>query len=153
VAMKLSVSLRDVRAMVMGSHGDSMVGIPRYTTVSGIPITELMSAAEVQEIVTRTAYGGAEIVKLLKTGSAFYAPGASIAQMVGSILRDEKRILPTAVLLQGEYGMKDVVVGVPALLGAEGVEKVMEVRLEPSEMEALKKSADVVRENCAILKV
>lgn len=153
VAMKLGVALTDVRAMVLGSHGDSMVGIPRYTTVSGIPITELMSPKDIQEIVERTRNGGAEIVKLLKTGSAFYAPGASIAQMVGSILRDEKRILPTAVLLDGEYGMKDVVVGVPALLGANGVEKVFEVRLEADEMAALKKSADVVRENCAILKV
>jgi malate dehydrogenase len=153
VAMKLGVSMRDVRAMVLGSHGDSMVGIPRYTTVSGIPITELMTPKEIAEIVERTRNGGAEIVKLLKTGSAFYAPGASIAEMVGSILRDEKRILPTAVLLDGEYGMKDVVVGVPALLGAGGVDKVLEVRLEADEAAALKKSADIVRENCAVLKI
>jgi malate dehydrogenase len=153
VAMKLGVSMKDVRAMVMGSHGDSMVGLPRYTTVSGIPITELMSAEDVRQIVERTRNGGAEIVKLLKTGSAYYAPGASIAQMVESILRDERRILPSAVYLQGEYGIKDVVVGVPAILGAGGVEKVVELSLTADEKAQLVKSADIVRENCALLKV
>lgn len=153
VAMKLGVSMKDISAMVMGSHGDSMVGLPRYTTVSGIPITELMSAEEVTEIVERTRNGGAEIVRLLKTGSAYYAPGASIAQMVGSILRNEKRILPTSVYLEGEYGLKDVVVGVPAMLGATGMEKVIEITLEPDEKEQLHKSAEVVRQNCALLRL
>ena len=153
VAMKLGVSMKDVSAMVMGSHGDSMVGLPRYTTVSGIPITELMSAEEVTEIMERTRHGGAEIVRLLKTGSAYYAPGASIAQMVGSILRNEKRILPTSVYLEGEYGLKDVVVGVPAMLGETGMEKVIEITLEPDEKEQLHKSAEVVRQNCALLKL
>ena len=137
---------------MLGSHGDTMVGLPRYTTVSGIPITELMKPADIAEVVERARNGGAEIVKLLKTGSAYYAPGASIVQMVRSILLDEKRILPTAVVLKGEFGLEDVVVGVPAVLGANGVERVFEVTLDKAEREALNKSASVVRENCALLK-
>lgn len=153
VAEKLGVSMKDVRAMVLGSHGDSMVAMPRFTTVSGIPITELMSAADIEAISKRTCNGGIEIVNLLKTGSAFYAPGASIAAMVESIAYDEKRILPCSVALQGEYGLKDTIVGVPVVLGAAGVERIIELKLTPEELAAVKKSAAVVRENLDVLKL
>lgn len=153
VAEKLGVSMRDVRAMVLGSHGDTMVALPRFTTVSGVPITELMSAADVEAISKRTRDGGIEIVNLLKTGSAFYAPGASCAAMVESIVRDEKRLLPCSVALQGEYGLKDTIVGVPVILGAAGAERIVELKLSPEELAAVHKSAKVVRDNLDVLKL
>jgi len=135
-----------VTAMVLGGHGDSMVPLPRHSTVSGIPVTELIPEDRLASIVQRTRDGGAEIVGLLKTGSAFYAPGAAVTQMVASILRDEKRILPTCVQLTGEYGLDDVFVGVPAKLGKNGIEQIIELDLNDEEADALRKSADAVRE-------
>jgi len=141
VAMELGVSAADVHAMVLGGHGDSMVPLPRYTTVNGIPITELLPQETIDKLVQRTRMGGGEIVKLLKTGSAYYSPAAAAVQMVDAILKDKKRILPAAALLEGEYGLSDVYVGVPVKLGAEGVEQVLELKLASNELEELKKSA------------
>ncbi len=152
IAMELGCAPGDVTAMVLGGHGDSMVPLPRHSTVSGIPITELIPADRIEAIVDRTRKGGAEIVGLLKTGSAFYAPSAAVTQMVASILRDEKRILPTCVQLTGEYGLDDVFVGVPAKLGSSGVEEVIELDLNDEEMAALHSSADAVRETVAAWK-
>jgi malate dehydrogenase len=149
IAMEVGCSPEDVTAMVLGGHGDSMVPLPRHATVSGIPVTELIPAGRLEEIVQRTRDGGAEIVKHLKTGSAFYAPAAAVCQMVASILRDERRILPTCVKLQGEYGLSDVYVGVPAMLGRNGVERVVEVDLTAAERLALDTSAGHVRETIA----
>ncbi len=146
IAMELDCSPEDVTAMVLGGHGDSMVPLPRHSTVSGIPVTELIPEDRLASIVQRTRDGGAEIVGLLKTGSAFYAPGAAVTQMVASILRDEKRILPTCVQLTGEYGLDDVFVGVPAKLGKNGIEQIIELDLNDEEADALRKSADAVRE-------
>lgn len=146
ISMEIGCSPEDVTAMVLGGHGDSMVPLPRHATVSGIPITELISAARIEEIVERTRKGGAEIVGLLKTGSAFYAPAAAVTQMVASILRDEKRILPTCVKLQGEYGLQNVFVGVPAKLGKAGVEDIIELDLNDEETNALRQSAEAVRQ-------
>lgn len=146
IAMELGVSAADVTAMVLGGHGDSMVPLPRHATVSGMPVTEMIPADRLAEIVTRTCNGGAEIVSYLKTGSAFYAPSAAVVQMVASILRDEKRVLPACVKLQGEYGLSDVFVGVPTVLGAGGVEKVLELDLTQDETAALQASAAAVRE-------
>ena len=151
IAMALNVSLRDVQAMVLGGHGDTMVPVARYASVSGIPLTELLSKEEIDRMAQRTRDGGAEIVNLLKTGSAFYAPSASTAAMVVSILNDERRVLPCCVNLQGEYGLKDVYVGVPVVLGAKGVEKVIEVPLSADEKKALDASAAHVRETCQAL--
>lgn len=145
IGMELNVSVKDIRAMVLGGHGDSMVPLPRYTTVSGVPITELMPQDRIDALVQRTRDGGAEIVGLLKVGSAFYAPSASAVSMVAAILRDEKRILPLCAKLEGEYGLNEVFVGVPARLGADGVEDIIELKLQPDELAALKKSADKVR--------
>ena len=131
--------------MVLGGHGDTMVPLPRHATVSGVPVTELISADRLAEIVTRTCNGGAEIVSYLKTGSAFYAPSAAVVQMVAAILRDEKRVLPCSVKLQGEYGLNDVFVGVPAVLGAGGAEKVLELDLLDDELTALQASAAAVQ--------
>jgi malate dehydrogenase len=153
IAERLQVSVKDVSAMVLGSHGDTMVPLPRFTTVSGVPLTELLPAEEIEKLVRRTRDGGAEIVALLKTGSAYYAPAAAIASMVESILKDEKRVLPCACYLEGEYGLRDVFVGVPAKLGREGVEQIVELNLSESERAALHASAKVVRENAAILKI
>jgi malate dehydrogenase len=153
IAEKLGVSAKDVHAMVLGSHGDTMVPVPRLTSVSGIPLPELLPAEEIEKINQRTKDGGAEIVALLKTGSAFYAPGSSIAVMVESILKDERRLLPCSVVLEGEYGQKDVVLGVPIIVGRNGVEKIVSIKLTESENAALNKSADVVRDNIKILKV
>lgn len=153
VADAVGASVKDVHAMVLGSHGDSMVALPRYTTVSGIPITELLPSDKIEAINKRTRDGGIEIVNLLKTGSAYYAPGSSAALMVESVIRDENRLLPCAVYLKGEYGLKDVVVGVPAILGAEGIKKVVELKLAPDEQAQLNKSAGVVKENIALLKL
>lgn len=153
VAEKLQVSPKDISAMVMGSHGDTMVAMPRFTTVSGIPITELLPKEEIDALCKRTANGGAEIVNLLKQGSAYYAPGSSIAAMVEAILNDANRVLPCSVLLQGEYGLQDVVVGVPVKLGEKGVTQILQLKLTPEEDAALKKSASVVAENQKILKL
>ena len=153
IAMELGVSVENVSAFVLGGHGDTMVPLPRYSTVSGIPITELMSADRVDAIVKRTASGGAEIVSLLKTGSAYYAPSSSTAEMVDAVLKDKHKILPCCCYLEGEFGIKDLYVGVPAQLGAKGVEKIWEIKLTDAERSALQKSAEAVRELVTILKV
>jgi malate dehydrogenase len=153
LAQELNVSVEDVYACVLGGHGDTMVAIPRLTTVGGIPITELLPQETVNKIVERTVKGGGEIVALLKTGSAFYAPAAATAQMIESILLDKKRILPCAVRLDGEYGIKGVVVGVPAKVGKDGIEQVIELKLTAEESAALKKSAEAVRELAKIMKL
>ncbi|HEY7492606.1 MAG TPA: malate dehydrogenase, partial [Candidatus Tectomicrobia bacterium] len=146
IAQELGVSVEDVHGFVLGGHGDTMVPVPRYATVTGIPITQLLSMDQIARLVQRTRDGGAEIVNYLKQGSAFYAPGASIVQMVEAIVRDKKRILPAAAYLEGEYGIHDVYVGVPILLGAGGVEKIIEVELTPEEQAALQHSAAAVKE-------
>lgn len=148
IAMELGISVKDIRAMVLGGHGDSMVPMPRFTTVSGIPVTELIPAARLEKLIQRTRNAGKEIVDLLKTGSAFYAPSVAIAMMARSIVRHEKRILPVCTLLQGEYGLNDVFIGVPACLGANGVEFVVDLPLQEAEAAALRKSAENVRSNC-----
>ena len=153
IAMELSVSVENVSAFVLGGHGDTMVPLPRYSTVSGIPITELLPPDRVEAIVKRTASGGAEIVSLLKTGSAYYAPSSSTAEMVDAVLKDKHKILPCCCYLEGEFGIKDLYVGVPAQLGAKGVEKIWEIKLTDAERAALHKSADAVRELTTILKV
>lgn len=149
IAMEIGCHPAEVTAMVLGGHGDSMVPLPRHSTVSGIPVTQLIPADRLEAIVDRTRKGGGEIVSYLKTGSAFYAPAAAVTQMVASILGDEKRILPTCVKLEGEYGLDDVYMGVPAVLGAGGVEKVVEVELDEQERAALDTSAGHVRETIA----
>lgn len=146
IAQELGVSVEDVHGFVMGGHGDTMVPVPRYATVTGIPITQLLSTAQINRLVQRTRDGGAEIVNLLKQGSAFYAPGASIVQMVEAIVRDKKRLLPAAAYLEGEYGLRGVYVGVPVLMGAGGIEKIIEVELTAEEQAALKQSAAAVEE-------
>jgi malate dehydrogenase len=146
IAMELNVSVEDVSAFVLGGHGDTMVPLPRYSTVAGIPITEMMDQEAVDRIVERTRKGGGEIVALLKTGSAFYTPGAAVAEMVEAILKDKKRILPCAALLEGEYGIEGIFMGVPVKLGANGVEQVIEIQLTDQEQEALNKSAEAVKE-------
>ena len=146
IAEELGVSVEDTHAFVLGGHGDTMVPLPRYSTVAGIPITELMSAERVAALVDRTANGGAEIVALLKSGSAFYAPAAATFEMVDAILRDRKRVLPCATLLQGEYGIDGLFVGVPVVLGAGGMERVIEITLTAAEQTAFQRSADAVRE-------
>ena len=151
VAQRLKVSVRDVQALVLGGHGEGMVPVPRYTTVSGIPITELLPASEVQQLLQRTRDGGAEVVKLLKSGSAFYAPASSAADMVQAILLDEKRILPACVRLSGQFGLKDLFCGVPVRLGSRGVEEILEVTLTPEEKKALAASAQGVRQECESL--
>jgi len=151
IAEELNISIEDVYAMVLGGHGDTMVPLPRYTTVAGIPITELMSTETIERLVERTRKGGGEIVNLLKTGSAFYAPGAAVAQMVEAIVKDKKRILPCSAYLTGQYGINDVYVGVPIKLGANGVEEIIELRLNDSELESLRKSAEIYQEGIAML--
>jgi malate dehydrogenase len=144
IAQDLGVSASDVSAFVLGGHGDAMVPLPRYSTVAGIPLPELMTAARIEELVGRTRIGGAEVVALLKSGSAFYAPASSVLQMVDSILKDRKRVLPCAVLLRGEYGIDGLVVGVPIVLGASGMERIIEVALTDDEKRALIASASAV---------
>jgi malate dehydrogenase len=144
IAQDLGVSASDVSAFVLGGHGDTMVPLPRYSTVAGIPLPELMTAARIEELVARTRTGGAEVVALLKSGSAFYAPAASVLQMVDSILKDRKRVLSCAVLLNGEYGIDGLVVGVPIVLGASGMERIIEVALTDEEKRALMASAGAV---------
>ena len=153
IAQELDVSVENTHAFVLGGHGDTMVPLPRYSTVAGIPITELMDAATVEAIVARTAAGGAEIVKLLGTGSAYYAPGSSVVEMVEAILKDKKKILPCAAFLQGEYGISDLYVGVPVKLGAAGLEEIIEITLTDDEQAALQKSADAVRELVDVINV
>ena len=153
IAAELNVSVENTHAFVLGGHGDTMVPLPRYSTVAGIPITELMDKETVDEIVNRTAHGGAEIVKLLGTGSAYYAPGSAVVEMVESVLKDKKKILPCSVYLQGEYGIHDLFVGVPCKLGANGLEQIIQITLTADEDAALKKSADAVRELVQIIGV
>ena len=145
IAMELNVSVENTHAFVLGGHGDTMVPLPRYSTVAGIPITELISKERIDAIVDRTRNGGAEIVNLLKT-SAWYAPGASTVEMVEAIVKDKRKILPCAAYLNGEYGLKNLYVGVPVKLGRRGMEKVIEIKLTSDEQAALKKSADAVKE-------
>ncbi len=145
IAMELNVSVENTHAFVLGGHGDTMVPLPRYSTVAGIPITELIAKDRIDAIVDRTRNGGAEIVNLLKT-SAWYAPGAATVEMVEAILKDKRKILPCAVYLQGEYGYNDLFVGVPVKLGRSGLEQIIEIKLTEEESAALKKSADAVKE-------
>jgi malate dehydrogenase len=146
LAEAMDVSVEDIQAMVLGGHGDTMVPLISYTTVSGIPVTQLIDRAELDAIVTRTRGGGAEIVKHLKTGSAYYAPSAGAVQMAEAIVKDKKRILPCAAWLQGEYGMRDLFLGVPCKLGRRGLEQILEVELTDEERDALRQSADAVLE-------
>ena len=152
IAKELNVSVENVHAFVLGGHGASMVPLPRYSTVAGIPITDLMDKTTIDRIVARTAGGGAEITQLVGT-SAWYAPGASVVEMVEAILLDKKKIVPSSVFLQGEYGVRDVYVGVPCKLGARGLEKIIEIKLTPDEDAAFKKSAAAVKELVDVLKV
>jgi len=152
IATELGVHLNDVVALVLGGHGDDMVPLPRYTSVSGVPITELLSAETIERLVARTRTGGGEIVGLLKEGSAFYAPASSITEMTESILLNIRRILPVSAYLEGEYGLRDVYVGVPAVLGENGIEKVIELALSDGEKEALSASAGSVAKNVALWK-
>jgi malate dehydrogenase len=151
IAQELGVSVQDVRAYVLGGHGDDMVPLARLCTVGGIPLKQLLPAPRIAEIVERTRKGGAEIVNLLKTGSAYYAPSAAVAEMVDAIVLDKKKILPCSVLLTGQYGIHDLFVGVPVKLGAAGVEAILEIALEPEEQQELQRSAQSVRELVAML--
>ncbi len=153
IAQELNVSVEDVFALTLGGHGDTMVPLTRLATVGGVPITELLPPQKVAAIVDRTVKGGGEIVALLKAGSAYYAPSAAAVQMVEAILLDRKRILPCAAYLQGEYGIKGVVVGVPVKLGSKGVEQVIEIKLTSEEQALLKKSAEAVRELIQVMKI
>ncbi len=153
IAEKMNISMRDISAMVLGGHGDDMVPLPRYTTVSGISINDLLPKETVDQLVDRTRKGGAEIVNLLKQGSAYYAPSASVAAMVESILRDERRILPCCAMLEGEYGLREVCAGVPVTLGRNGVEQVHVLKLTEEETKALHKSADGVKSGIKHLKL
>jgi malate dehydrogenase len=149
IAMELKVSVEDVFAMVLGGHGDSMVPLTRYSSVAGVPLPELLDKETLDRLVKRTRDGGIEIVNFLKTGSAYYAPSAAAVQMIESIVKNKNRILPGAAFLQGEYGLNGVCVGVPVKLGRKGIEQIMELKLTPDEMAALKKSADDVKANIA----
>jgi len=153
LAEALDVSVRDIQAMVLGGHGDTMVPLISYTTVSGIPVTQLLARERLDAIVERTRNGGAEIVKHLKTGSAYYAPSSAAVQMAEAIVRDEKRILPCAAWLQGEYGFRDLFLGVPCKLGRRGLEGILEVELSAAERDALTQSADAVRGPMALVKM
>ncbi len=153
IAMELKVSVENVTAFVLGGHGDTMVPLPRYSTVAGIPITELMDKATIDRLVQRTRDGGAEIVKYLKTGSAYYAPSAAVTEMTEAILKDKKKILPCAAYLEGEYGINGLFVGVPCKLGGRGIEDVIEIKLAPEEKAALDKSAGAVKELVAVIGV
>lgn len=153
IAQELGVSVRDVQAYVLGGHGDTMVPLARLCTVAGIPISQLLPAERIEQIVQRTRDGGAEIVKLLGTGSAYFAPSASILQMVDSILLDKKMIMPCAAYLQGEYGIENLYVGVPIKLGAKGMEQIIEVELTENERTLLQKSADAVKELVAVMEI
>jgi malate dehydrogenase len=145
ISMELNVSVENVHAFVLGGHGDTMVPLPRYSTVAGIPITELLPAERIEAIVQRTRQGGAEIVALLKTGSAYYAPASASVEMAEAILRDKKKVLPCAVCLDGQYGIHDLFIGVPVKLGRTGVEEVIEIQLTEEENQALHHSAAAVQ--------
>jgi malate dehydrogenase len=153
VAQELGVSVEEIQALVLGGHGDEMVPLPRHCTVAGVPITELLPKETIDRIVERTRKGGGEIVALLKTGSAYYSPGAAVVQMVEAILRDKKRILPCSAFLEGEYGLRDLCFGVPVRLGGGGVERVIELRLTDEEQALVQRSADAVRRSIAELKL
>jgi malate dehydrogenase len=152
ISMELNVSVENTHAFVLGGHGDTMVPLPRYSTVAGIPITELLTEERIEALVDRTRNGGAEIVGLLKTGSAYYAPASAAVEMAESILKDKKKILPCAAYLQGEYGFQDLFIGVPVKLGAKGIEEIIEITLTEEEKQALQKSAAAVQELKDILK-
>jgi len=147
VAMELNVSVRDIQAMVLGGHGDTMVPLPRYATVAGIPLPDLLPKDKIDAIVDRTRKGGGEIVGLLKEGSAYYAPSAAVTEMVEAMVKDNKRILPCAAWLTGEYGLKDFYMGVPAKLGKDGIEEILEVQLNDEEKAALQESANHIKSN------
>ncbi|HEY8165434.1 MAG TPA: malate dehydrogenase [Gemmatimonadaceae bacterium] len=153
IALELDVSVRDIQAMVLGGHGDTMVPLVSYTSVSGIPVTQLMTTEKLRAIVDRTRNGGAEIVKYLKTGSAYYAPSSAAVQMCESIVLDQKRILPCAAWLEGEYGMRGLFLGVPCKLGRKGLEQIIEVELTAEEKQQLAHSADAVREPMGAVKL
>jgi malate dehydrogenase len=152
IAMEAGVSVEDVQAMLLGGHGDEMVPLPRFSTISGIPVTEFITPDKLDAIVTRARKGGGEIVSLLKTGSAYYAPAAATAQMVESVLRDQKRVLPCSCYLEGEYGLSDLYFGVPAVLGSKGVERIIELPLNDQEKELVQKSAAAVQSTVELLK-
>lgn len=153
ISMELGVSVEDIQALLLGGHGDEMVPLPRYTTVSGIPLSQLLSKGAIDRLVDRTRKGGGEIVNLLKTGSAFYAPGAAAVQMVEAILKDKKRILPCCVYLDGEYGLKDISFGVPIKLGTKGVESIIQLDLTAEEKALVAKSAESVKKSILELKL
>lgn len=153
IAQELNVSVENVNAFVLGGHGDTMVPLPRFTTVAGIPITELLDAETIERLVQRTRDGGAEIVKYLKTGSAYYAPSAAVTEMVEAILKDKKKILPCAAYLEGEYGIQGLFVGVPCKLGANGIESVIEIKLSEAEQSELNRSAEAVRQLVSVIGV
>jgi malate dehydrogenase len=151
VAMELGVAMTDTQAMVLGGHGDTMVPLPRYTTVAGIPIGELISKDRIKAISQRTAVGGGEIVKLLKSGSAYYAPAAASVDMCRAIFNDEKKVLPASAYLSGQYGIKDIYIGVPVVLGAGGVEKILELKLNKGELASLQSSAKTYKQHLKIM--
>jgi malate dehydrogenase len=151
IAMELNVSVQDIQALVLGGHGDTMVPLASYTTVSGIPLSQLLPQTRIDALVDRARNGGAEIVSLLKTGSAYYAPAAAAVQMAEAIVRDQKRILPCSAWLEGEFGMRGLFLGVPCKLGRRGMEGILEVKLNPDEQSALERSANAVRETMALL--
>ncbi len=153
IAEDLKVSVENVTAFVLGGHGDTMVPLPRYSTVAGIPITELIAPDRLAQLVRRTRDGGAEIVKYLKTGSAYYAPSAAVAEMVEAILKDKKKILPCAAYLEGEYGINGLYVGVPVKLGSKGIEQIIQIKLTPEEQTELNRSADAVKELVGVIGV
>lgn len=153
ISMELGVSIEDIQALLLGGHGDEMVPLPRYTTISGIPLSQLLSKDKIDRLVDRTRKGGGEIVNLLKTGSAFYAPSAAAVQMAEAIIKDKKRILPCCVYLEGEYGLRDICFGVPIKLGAEGVESIIEVELTEEEKNLVFKSAESVKRSIMELKL
>ncbi len=153
IALELGVSVENINAFVLGGHGDTMVPLPRFTTVAGIPITELLSPEAIEKLVRRTRDGGAEIVQLLKAGSAYYAPAAAVTEMAEAILKDKKKILPCAAYLEGEYGIHGLFIGVPCKLGARGIEDVIEIRLSPEERAQLEKSAAAVKELTTVIGV
>jgi malate dehydrogenase len=153
IAMELNVSMEDIQTIILGGHGDEMVPLPRYTTVSGIPLSQFLPGETIDRLVERTRKGGGEIVSLLKTGSAFYAPGAAAAQMVEAILKDKKRVLPCCAYLEGEYGLSDICFGVPVKLGSEGVEEIIELKLTAEEKKLVSTSAESVRKSIEVLKL
>ena len=153
LAEALNVSVQNVQGFVLGGHGDTMVPVPRYTTVAGIPVTELLPKNQLDQIIKRTANGGAEIVSLLKAGSAYYAPSAAVVEMIDAVFNDRKKILPCAAYLEGEYGIHGLFVGVPAKLGARGIEQIIEIRLTPEEQAALERSANAVKELVTVIGV